>query len=154
MKTTQISKITRVVFDVDGTLTRTSHRDHFLSRNPPDWKSFNAACVDDPPNEKMCDLATMMHTMGVRVELWTGRGSRWRAVTMSWMSHHGVRYDKLRMREEWDNRHANSIKEDWFREDLEADLGPPDLAFDDRVTAVKWWRSLGVPCLDVAGHEY
>ena len=53
------------ILDLDGTLTNTDHRQHFLSRKKPgagdeggkDWDRFHAACVDDPPNEPLCRIA-------------------------------------------------------------------------------------------------
>ncbi|GFE12858.1 hypothetical protein Sgleb_09050 [Streptomyces glebosus] len=37
------------VFDLDGTLADTGHRQHLLRQTPRDWRAFFAAATEDPP---------------------------------------------------------------------------------------------------------
>jgi hypothetical protein len=41
---------TTVLFDIDGTLANIDHRRAFLTKEPPDWKAFNAEMGNDVPN--------------------------------------------------------------------------------------------------------
>lgn len=142
-----------VIFDLDGTLADDRHRHHFLERDPPEWGEYFAACADDPPIRPMVKLARALHLKATWLVIWTGRPERHREATRAWLSAKGVSYAELRMRDDQDYRPANEIKAEWLRH-MRGLMGAPDLAFDDRVSAVQWWREQGITCLDVAGNTY
>ena len=64
---------------------------------------------------------------------------------------HKVVYEDLRMRPYGYTIDPRELKKKWV-----AEIGIDTIAFaiDDRVHHAKWWRSMGVRCFDVAGHNY
>ena len=145
-----------VVFDLDGTLADDSHRTHFLQQDPKDWDSYFAACEEDTPIEPMVRLYKIFvgsfQVYPRKVQIWTGRTDRYYFQTMRWLhdvAKLGVSYNSLLMRPEGDHRSANVLKGEWVEK-----YGKPDLVFDDRTSAVKWWREQGITCLQVADNDY
>ena len=142
-----------VCLDLDGTLTDTEHRQHFLTGDKQDWDSFHAACVDDPPNEQVCAIARGLYG-GRIIEIWTGRPERYRTETLDWLHRNRIRHHKLRMKpDDEPTIHANELKGRWLAE-IRGRGDDVDLAIDDRASCVAWWREQGVTAIDVAGHPY
>ena len=149
-----------IIVDLDGTLAFTDHREHTLQdaslpKNKR-WELFYEACADDAPNLVLINLLRILHfansKMG-RIEIWTGRPETYRKITLDWLNRYQVFFDLLRMRDPKDFCNTNLVKADWLNE-FEADGNVVHLAFDDRVDCVKWWRSQGITCFDVAGNTY
>ena len=63
-----------VVFDLDGTLSDPTHREHFVRRpvGQKDWDSFFAEQINDPPKAAMVELISRLHATH-HVEIWPGR---------------------------------------------------------------------------------
>jgi hypothetical protein len=97
------------VFDLDGTLAETGHRQHFLERQPRDWKGFFAASVLDPPLAEGVRLAQESAATCEVVYL-TGRPERCRRDTMAWLNKHGLPDGRLWMRRNDDRRPARTTK--------------------------------------------
>ncbi len=74
-----------VVFDLDGTLALTEHREHFLTGPEKDWRGFYAACGQDPPCPSLIDAANALNGAGHRVEIWSGRSEEVRDKTVEWL---------------------------------------------------------------------
>ncbi|MFH9075360.1 nucleotidase [Streptomyces alboflavus] len=97
------------VFDLDGTLADTAHRQRFLERKPRDWAAFFAAAPHDPPlptgvrlvldSAEECDIVYL-----------TGRPERCRADTEAWLAAQGLPAGPLRMRPDHDRRPARRTK--------------------------------------------
>lgn len=78
------------VFDLDGTLADTTHRQHFLEGARRDWQGFFSAAADDPPlaegvrlvlaSERECEVVYLTDgrsaAAGTRWPGWHGRGCR------------------------------------------------------------------------------
>ena len=141
-----------IIFDLDGTLSDSSHRDHFLLEKPKNWDAWNAACGADPPIRPMCMLAAGLAAYHY-VAIWSGRSEAHLAETVAWLKRAGVNYDELRLRPVDDRRGANELKGEWLGQ-LRKEWGPPTFAVDDRASCVAWWRAQGITCLDAAGHPY
>lgn len=138
-----------VVFDLDGTIALTAHRQHFLDRATKDWDAFFAACIYDPPCEPVI-AALRAHLLIHRVEIWSGRSEAVRPQTEVWLASHGVPTACLqRMRSADDRRPDVVVKREWLRE-ARANGGAPDVVYDDRDVVVAMWREEGVPCFQVA----
>ncbi|MFH8403957.1 hypothetical protein ACH4FX_04150 [Streptomyces sp. NPDC018019] len=102
------------VFDLDGTLADTGHRQRFLERRPRDWNGFFAAAPDDPPLAPGVALAR--ESAGeCEVVYLTGRPERCRRDTLAWLARHGLPEGRLFMRPDSDRRPARHTKLELLR---------------------------------------
>jgi hypothetical protein len=136
-----------VVFDLDGTLANTDHRQHLVVAK--DWRGFYAACDLDPPHGHIIETLVALVVSGHRVEIWSGRSDEVRDKTEAWLIAHGLGEVPLRMRKEHDYTPDDVLKRSWLNPD---DM--PDLIFDDRAKVVKMWREMGIPCCQVAEGDF
>ncbi|MFI6878774.1 hypothetical protein ACIBL6_35605 [Streptomyces sp. NPDC050400] len=102
------------VFDLDGTLADTAHRQHFLEARPRDWDAFFAAAPDDPPLAEGIALARGSAEECEVVYL-TGRPERCRADTVAWLAAQELPQGRLHMRRNDDRRPARRTKLDVLR---------------------------------------
>lgn len=145
-----------IIFDLDGTLSLTDHRQHFLNRKPsPDWDGFFNAAKDDLPNVPIIELFRSLQQAGHKLLLWTGRSNAVSSDTLEWLTKYGVYPTHIRMREANDHRADVIIKKEWLDSFLN---GTPKenilFAVDDRKKVVDMWRSEGIICLQVAEGEF
>ncbi|UQA91703.1 phosphatase domain-containing protein [Streptomyces halobius] len=97
------------VFDLDGTLADSGHRQHLLERTPRDWRAFFAAAPDDPPLAEGVALA-LSSAEDCEVVYLTGRPERCRRDTLAWLARHGLPKGRLWMRPDSDRRPARHTK--------------------------------------------
>ncbi|WP_455353327.1 phosphatase domain-containing protein [Streptomyces sp. SYSU K217416] len=97
------------VFDLDGTLADTAHRQHFLERRPRDWTGFFGAAMADPPLEKGVRMA-LESAAECEVAYLTGRPERCRRDTLAWLTAHGLPEGRVWMRRNDDRRPARHTK--------------------------------------------
>ncbi|WP_435833284.1 LNS2 domain-containing protein [Streptomyces chengbuensis] len=97
------------VFDLDGTLAETGHRQHFLERRPRDWAGFFAAAPDDTPLTEGLRLVAES-AEDCEVVYLTGRPERCRADTVAWLERHGLPLGRIWMRRNDDRRPARTTK--------------------------------------------
>ncbi|MGW1893596.1 phosphatase domain-containing protein [Streptomyces sp. NPDC002004] len=97
------------VFDLDGTLADTAHRQHFLERTPRDWNGFFAAAPEDPPLDEGIALVRE-HAAVCEVVYLTGRPERCRADTAAWIVAQGLPEGRIWMRRDDDRRPARLTK--------------------------------------------
>jgi hypothetical protein len=85
-----------------------------------------------------------MFECGFRVLLCTGRPEKFREITDSWLSKHGIKYHEMRMRKDDDVRSDAIIKSE-----LVEDIEPDQILFvvEDRARVTDMWRQKGVTCL-------
>ncbi len=139
-----------VVFDLDGTLALTDHREHFLKQEPKDWRGFYAACDADAPCHPLIAVALAMNSRGEDVEIWSGRSAEVADKTAAWLRAHGLGIFPIRMRPEGDHQPDTKLKAAWLAEDGRK----PDLVFEDRASMVAMWRSHGIVCAQVAPGDF
>lgn len=145
------------IFDLDGTLALTEHRQHLVQRDKPDWKAFFAACVDDEPNIPVVDTLLRLLDCGCDVWIWSGRSSEVMEQTNAWLSDalggyaHGV---PLTMRVEGDFSPDEELKKLWLDDLTTYDRRRLVAVFDDRDKVVAMWRAAGVPCFQVAAGAF
>ena len=159
-----------ILCDLDGTLADVNHRLHYI-KNPDgtlkpyaerDWDGFNAACVDDKPNEDVIEVLRSL-LCGARdrqVYILSGRNDVVRDETLEWLEEHvfrkwenGYQHFTLPiMRRADDRRPDTEIKLEMVRE---LDLTPDDVlcVLDDRQCVVDMWRENGFRCLQVDAWE-
>lgn len=141
-----------VVFDLDGTLALTEHREHFVRQEPRDWRGFYAACDGDGPCLPLIQTAQVFMGAGHRVEIWSGRSAEVLGKTKAWLLANGLGklpVHALKFRAEGDHQPDTKLKAAWM-----ADHGKPDLVFEDRASMVAMWRSHGIVCAQVAPGDF
>lgn len=140
----------QVVFDLDGTIALNDHREHFIKQDPPDWDAFYEACDKDEPNYAVIQTLEALWSSGHDIIILSGRSDQVREKTEDWLTDHGVFFDRLIMRPEGDYTPDDKLKQRFLDE-----YGlNPDLAIDDRTKVVAMWRSLGIPCWQVAPGDF
>lgn len=97
------------VFDLDGTLADSSHRQHHLERSPRDWNAFFAAAPQDPPLAEGVRLA-LESARECEVVYLTGRPERCRRDTEAWLTAQGLPEGRVWMRRNDDRRPARRTK--------------------------------------------
>ncbi len=146
-----MSKPTVVIFDIDGTISDTAHRSHFLTGPKKDWDAFYAAMADDATRGPVVDLLrAVAHVFPVI--LCTGRPSNYRDVTIKWLNAHAIPFRELYMRAEGDHRDDTIVK----REMLQTIrvVFEPIFVVDDRSKVVAMWRSEGLVCFQCASGDF
>lgn len=103
------------VFDLDGTLADTAHRQRFLERTPRDWNAFFAAAPQDPPLARGVELA-LRSAAEYEVVYLTGRPERCRTDTEEWLTRQGLPKGRIWMRRNDDRRPARRTKLETLRD--------------------------------------
>lgn len=136
-----------IIFDLDGTLSLTEHRQHFLTQTPVDWDNFYSACDQDPPNEAIVELNKMLASGSYKIYILTGRRESVRDKTLEWMERHEISFSELIMRPDGNFKPDEMLKEKWVDE-----IGPERVLFavEDRKRVVDMWRRKGITCLQVS----
>lgn len=151
-----------IIFDLDGTLSLTEHRQHLVQGVPgkmystaapfiPDWDAFFSACVDDLPNKPVIDVFHKLKPT-CHIEIWSGRSDKVRHETVQWLKRNiaGHLADvNLRMREEGDFTPDDELKYSWMKNHI-VNGGDINYVFDDRDKVVAMWRENGITCFQVA----
>ncbi|WP_413760047.1 hypothetical protein [Streptomyces sp. MMBL 11-3] len=97
------------VFDLDGTLADSAHRQRFLERRPKDWDAFFAAAPQDPPLAEGVALA-LEYARECEVLYLTGRPERCREDTAAWIAAQDLPEGRILMRRDDDRRPARRTK--------------------------------------------
>lgn len=97
------------MFDLDGTLADTAHRQHFLEGRPRDWDGFFGAAPADPPLARGVELA-VASAADCEVVYLTGRPERCRRDTLDWLAAQGLPEGRVWMRGNQDRRPARLTK--------------------------------------------
>jgi len=143
-----------IVFDIDGTLSNASHRQHFVRSKPRNWKAFAAGIPNDPPHEDIIWLLKLIISdMNNNVFIVSARSEDERADTELWLRKHKIPYDTLFMRASKDYRDDSIIKAEILAK-LIAMGRTPYMVFDDRNKVVNMWRDNGIRCLQVAPGDF
>ena len=144
-----------VLFDLDGTLALTGHRQHYLNKEKPDWTGFFAACVDDQPNLPVIAALHAHQAAGHDVWIVSGRSDEVFEQTNKWLLEHVVRETSipLLMRKAGDFTADDVLKRGWLNDGplVKADVL---CAYDYRDKVVAMWREEGIPCFQVAPGDF
>lgn len=135
-----------IIVDLDGTLSNTRHRKHFVEQEEKDWKSFYAGITEDLPHEWCLELIKGMKSQGIQILFVSGRPSDYRKATEMWLTFHAPEYEGLFMRAKGDMRLDSIIKAEIYKNEIEPNY---EILFcvDDRQQVVDAWRELGLTCL-------
>lgn len=148
-----------IVFDLDGTLADGSHREHHIIRpegdlRPKDWDSYFAACGQDTFFPAMLRVFDTL-SLHFEVEVWTGRISKYEALTRAWLESNYEFYPNMRllMRDTADRTQDDDLKRGWLHE-ARARGDEVIMAFEDRARVVKMWREEGVQCFQTREGDF
>lgn len=145
------------IFDLDGTLALTEHRQHILDDkdNPRRWQQFFAACIHDKPNSPVINTMHRLYMAGSDIWIWSGRSNEVHDQTVTWLSAntalmaHDI-MNIMTMREAGDYTPDDELKAAWLDALNWADRQRLVAVFDDRDKVVAMWRSNGIACFQVA----
>lgn len=145
------------IFDLDGTLALTEHRQHILDdkENPNRWRDFFRACVNDSPNWPVISTFNALLKSGAELRIWSGRSAEVMNETLAWIHQYVTDGEiaeevQLAMRREGDFTPDEDLKRGWLHSLNEYDRRRLVAIFDDRQKVVDMWRSEGVACFQVA----
>lgn len=137
-----------VIFDMDGTLSDCSWRQHHVQGEKKNWPKFFEECGSDPYRVGVLDWA---HAVGRSDEyelvIVSGRPEdRCGKQTLAWLEEYSVPFTHLFMRKRGDSR-----KDDIVKQEILDGIGRERVAFtvDDRPQVIRMWRANGVKCYDV-----
>jgi len=141
------------IFDIDGTLTNPSHRLHFVTQKPKNWRAFEAACEQDAPHLDVIEIAQELHHAGYGLIYCSGRTESVRDVTLRWLSVHSVPTGPLYMRRNGDFRKDYIVKRELYETHIQGRVKVLGV-FDDRNQVVSIWRELGLRCYQVQPGDF
>lgn len=131
------------MFDIDGTLAIMD------GRGPYEWERVG----EDRPNPPVVEALRAHRATGDIIVLMSGRDSVCRPQTLAWLAEHlgsfGPVPIDLVMRPEGDSRKDAVVKVELFREHVAPNYNVRGV-YDDRDQVVEAWRSIGLPCFQVA----
>lgn len=136
------------------------------------WDTFSLGCVEDEPIKAVRSVLYHLVKGGADVRFWTGRGSIARSHTIAWLRSHcsgvitkheyyfsvdrqNAFYEdwfssRLTMRPNGDYTPDDKLKLRWYLDLPRADQERIVAVFEDRLRVVEMWRSINVPCFQVA----
>jgi hypothetical protein len=131
------------IVDIDGTLALNKS-----GRSPYDWSRVG----EDELNGPVYLALRGLEKMGLEIVLASGRDAVCRPETEDWLFRHGINDPPLFMRAEGDMRKDSIVK----RELLEVIAKEWNVVgvLDDRNQVVQMWRSVGLPCFQVADGDF
>lgn len=141
----------RWILDVDGTLMLRDTSPE--GRGPYDWERV----IEDRPNEPVVEIVRGLAAIGKKFLVVSGRIDKCRYDTVRSLRTHVFRScgyawdsDDLLMRDEG-RQHMldDELKREIYLNDIEP-FFEIEGVLDDRSRVVKMWRSLGLPCMQVA----
>jgi uncharacterized HAD superfamily protein len=133
------------IFDLDGTISNNLHRLSLL-KDPANWEKYNELAIQDTPFWYIRQLMVCLHLSAPRLYISTTRTETYRHLTEEWLEMYDIPYDMLLMAQVGDKRSHAEIKKSMV-DFIRADGYRIILAFDDRPSVIKMFRSNGIPCL-------
>lgn len=146
-----------VVFDLDGTLCDNSQREHIAhgaagkvgAEADAVWDAFHERILDDVPIEPIKAVLLSLADRNT-IQIWTARSVKWEKLTCEWLNAYSVPYDRLRMRDDDDQRKAYIIKLEWYLTSTQR----PELVFEDHPETTRLLRLAGAVVAQVGeGHK-
>lgn len=165
------------IFDVDGTVADASHRTEYLPDGKLNWNKFNDlnTILQDEPITHVINVAIALLRSGFYMVNATGRADDSYDLTKKYLfdniikneiitaTYHPGKWNyplnfistytssgfPLYMRKAGDHRSDEIVKTELYSKIL-SDGYQPLAAFEDRSKVVDMWRSLGLPCYQVA----
>lgn len=141
-----------VVFDMDGVLTNSAHRQHFIEGPEQDWDAFFAACDGDAEISEIREVLDLIDVR-TRVVLLTSRPIAVQAQTLAWLQHTNMRWDLLVMRESREEMTSREFKKLEAQRLLDAGFDIR-VVFDDDQRNIEAFHELGLRAVYVHSGYY
>lgn len=150
-----LSQVEVLVCDIDGTIADLTHRRHYITTKPKNYKAFEATIYHDTLIKEVAQILWDYRAFDYYgdIILCSGRGEQNRDVTEDWLDEYEVPYDRLYMRKAKDYRKDYIVKAE-LKDQILKDYGKIDLVLDDRDQVVKMWRDAGIRCIQVADGDF
>ena len=136
------------IFDIDGTIADTSHRQHYMREKRKNWKAFYDEMVNDPPVVPTVRILESLKQAGYKIVLVSGRPNNYRLTTEQWLKANYIQYDALYMREEFDYRADNTVKQEIYNNFIEPNYNVIGV-FEDRKRVKRMWVENNIFVFDV-----
>lgn len=134
-----------IICDIDGTLSNSDHRKHYVEGENKNFKKFYLESFQDKVNlwcleiiKKLANDYTIFYV--------TGRPAEYRDLTKKWLKSQGCPDGELYMREIADFRQDVEVKKEIYEKNIKNEYNIL-FTIDDRQQVVDMWRSLGLVCL-------
>lgn len=132
------------IFDLEGTLTNSSWREHLI----PDYKSFHKLFPEDKPKNNNCELLRICASNS-RVYILTGMMEKHRAMAVNWLFSNKLFCDKLIMRPNNNFMPSPEFKVKWIINNISNYKHRVSMVFDDRDDVVLEMLNNGIPAVVV-----
>jgi predicted kinase len=151
----KFSKDSLVLCDIDGTISDTAHRLHFVNKMPKDWNGFFGAMADDPVRDDVRKKLIEHYNEGRTIIFLSARPEKYRDVTLKWLHDNMLTFAwTLVMRPSGDGRPDTETKRDMFEKHFK-DKDAVHAIYDDRPSVIRLWKELGLNVIDVGkGEEF
>jgi predicted kinase len=133
---------TCIVCDLDGTLAL------FGKKNPYDRDFEN-----DWVNEPVANIIRTYGLSGIKIIFVSGRTDKYKGETMDWLTKNKLDFAEPIMRKDGDVRKDVVVKTEIYAEHIKNKYNVM-FVLDDRDQVVNFWRSLGLPCFQVAEGDF
>ena len=87
-----------VIFDLDGTLADVTHRLKLITKIPPDYSAFDAACIFDQPYKHTVEILKSLHQRSYEIWILSGRSDHFTLQTQGWLKKHDIPFSRLFLR--------------------------------------------------------
>ena len=141
-----------IICDLDGTISDSSKRKHYVEGSKKDFKSFYEEMgEDDIRADIWAKVKEHAEKSGAGIVFLTGRPDEYRITTELWLEENGIKpfvdYGALLMRQEGDHREDTITKKELFDNHLsEYEV---ECAYDDRPKVLRMWKECGFEVVDV-----
>jgi predicted kinase len=138
-----------VICDIDGTIADTTKRQHFLTGEKKDWKSFFANIDQDELRRDIAERIIELYNSGKTIIYMSGRPDIYKGQTIRWLSEKFMSFGlTLIMRGGNDSREDSIVKEEILNRYF-PDKSVIHCVFDDRPRVIRMWRKNGLEVNDV-----
>lgn len=140
------------IFDIDDTLSDSSHRAHLISKDNPnrDWKTYYNLLIEDEPIISVVEILKSLDAAGHRIVLCTGRPEEYRDLTVSWLQKHNIPAYDLFMRQKSETGLRNAQAKSVMLNTIKEAGYTPIAVFEDNPLSVEMWKSKGLVVLQIA----
>lgn len=149
---TSFQKDNVVLCDIDGTISDTTHRLHFVQPaegEKKNWKGFFDNMHLDPVRKDVQKMLVELYNQGYTIIFMSARPDTYKEVTLSWLRDNYLSFAyTLIMRQANDKRPDTETKRDMINLHF-PDKGVIHAIFDDRPSIIRLWKDMGLNVIDV-----